>query len=239
MKIKLFLIVILAIVSSCSPEEFDYIPINGKILRAVNGEGIANQTLNIMTRKSTGQGLFSSTKIIDSTYIVTDANGNFSSSLIYENDAFVTIVHSGDEDYLGSGIYKNYSINDPIIIEVDKFIKFKINVKNMDPLDENDFIKIDFFAGLANVRRTKIENFGIENTHNPVEMLPGGGSIGPWEEASWNGMNVNSNIYYSVPESADIFKLYWYKRKGGIESEGFTDNIPFTINQTNTFLFAY
>lgn len=239
MKIAHLLLPIFLMLLSCSSDDGDYANINGTVQRAINGEGIANQSVIVMTRKHTGSGMFSSIKEIDRTELITDANGNFSTSLKSAGDAFVTVVYQGDENYAGSPSFEDYPIGEPVIIAADKYIKFKIFVKNTDPVDENDFIKIDFYAGLANVERTKIENFGIDNTYHPEETLPGGGTSGAWEETSWTGMDVNSIVYYSVPESAEDFKIRWIKKKNGVETDGFTNDIPYKINEINTFSFEY
>ena len=238
MKIKYLLLPLFLILLACSSDDVDYTTVNGRVERAINGDGIANQLVTVMTRKSSGSGLFLTIKELDRKEVVTDANGNFSVALINEVDAFVTIVHQGDEDYSGSASYKDYPMDKPVIIEADKFIKFKVFVKNTNPIDENDFIKIDFFAGLSNVIRTNIENFGIDNTYHPEEPLPGGGTIGPWEETSWTGINVNSIVYYSVPETAEHFKIRWYKKKNGVETDGFTNEIPYNNNEVNPFIFG-
>ncbi len=239
MKITYLLLPIFLILLGCSSDDVDYATINGKVERAINGDGIADQLVTVITRKSYGSGLFAYTKELDRTEVITDVNGNFSVALINDVDAFVTIVHQGDEDYSGSGVFRDYPIDETVIIEVDKFIKFKVFVNNTNPIDENDFIKIDFFAGLSNVKRTKIENFGIDNTYYPEEPLPDGGSIGAWEETSWTGIDVNSIVYYSVPETAEHFKIRWYKKKNGIETDGFTNDIPYNINQVNPISFEY
>src|SRR5690554_1737340 len=171
MKILYIILPILLMISSCSSDDVDYATIDGKVQRAINGNGIANQTVIVMTRKSTGSGLFSTTKELDRKEVITDENGNFSIALINEAGAFVTIVYQGDDDYFGTGIYRDYSIDEPVIIEIDKFIKFKIFVNNTNPFDENDFIKIDFFAGLSNVVRTGIENFGVERSEEHTSEL--------------------------------------------------------------------
>ncbi len=238
MKISHLLLPIFLILVSCSIDD-DYATINGRVQRALNGDGIADQTVIVMTRKHTGSGLFLTYKELDRTEVVTDVNGNFSVALINDVDTFVTIVYEGDEDYSGSGVYIDYLIDEPVIINVDKFIKFKIFVKNTDPIDENDFIKIDFFAGLNNVKRTEIVNFGIDNTYHPEEPLPGGGSFGAYEETSWTGIDVNSTVNYSVPETAESFKIFWYMKKNGIDTDGFTNDIPYNINQVNPFSFDY
>jgi len=230
---------IILITVSCSSDDVDYTNVNGKVERTVNGDGIADQLVTVMTRKSSGSGLFSTTKVLDSAKVITDANGNFSVALANEVDAFVTIVHQGDENYTGSGIWRDYPIDEPVIIKVDKFIKFKILLNNTNPIDENDFIDIDFFAGLSNVVRTGIENFGVNNTYYPEEPLPGGGAIGANEETSWTGTDVNSIVYYSVPETAEDFKIRWFMRKNGTETDGFTEDIPYDLSEVNTYSFEY
>lgn len=239
MKISYLFLSIFLILFSCSSDDAEYAKINGKVQRAINGDGIANQTVIVMTRLYTGSGLFSTIKDLDRTEVITDANGNFSANLKSDANAFVTIVYQGDDDYAGSGSFEDYPMGVPVIIETDKFIKFKVSVNNTNPIDENDFIHIEFYAGLMNVTRTKIENFGVDNTYYPEETLPGGGTIGPTEETSWTGTNVNSIVYYSVPETSEHFKIRWYKRKNGLNTDGFSDEIPNDINQLNSFAFEY
>ncbi|MDO1500504.1 hypothetical protein Q2T40_10225 [Winogradskyella maritima] len=236
---RIYLILsIILITVSCSSDDVDYKIVNGKVERTINGDGIADQLVTVMTRKSSGSGLFSTTKVLDSAKVITDANGYFSVTLANEVDAFVTIVHQGDENYSGSGIWRDYPIDEPVIIKIDKFIKFKILVNNTNPIDENDFIHIDFFAGLSNVIRTRIENFGVDNTYHPEEPLPGG-AIGAYEETSWTGADVNSIVYYSVPETAEDFKVRWFMKKNGVETDGFTEDIPYNLNQINPYSFEY
>ena len=230
---------ILLITVSCSSDDENYTTIDGKVQRAVNGNGIADQLVIVMTRKSNGSGLFATITELDRKEVVTDVNGNFSVALVDDVDAFVTIVYQGDEDYFGTGIFRDYSIDEPVIIETDKFIKFKIIVNNTNPFDESDFINIDFFAGLSNVVRTNIENFGVDNTYHPEEPLPGGGAIGAYEETSWTGTDVNSIVYYSVRETAEDFKIRWYMTKTGIETDGFTNDIPYDIDELNSYSFEY
>ncbi len=237
---KLFLIFsAFLIIVSCFPDDVSYATINGRVQRTINGNGIADQSVIVMTRKLSGYGSFATYQELDSKEVITDENGDFSVALVGEADAIVTIVYQGDDDYFGTGVFRDYSIDEPVIINADKFIKFKIFVNNTNPFDENDFINIDFFAGLSNVVRTGIENFGVDNTYHPEEPLPGGGSYGAYEETSWTGTNVNSIVYYSVRETAEHFKIRWNMKKNGFETDGFTDDIPYVINQVNPFSFDY
>lgn len=234
MKLSYLLIPIVILLASCSSDDVDYVSIQGRVQRTLNGDGIAEQSVTVMTRKAMGSGLWSSIRKLDEKKVVTDENGNFTAELINDVDAFITIAYEGDDDYFGSGIYRNYPINEPVIIGADKFIKFKILVHNSNPVDENDFIHIDFYAGLSNVKRTGIENLGTANIPHPAE-----GNIGAWEETAWTGTNVNSIVYYSVRETAEHFKIRWFRRKNNIETDGFTNDIPYDINQVNTFDFEY
>ncbi len=52
-------------------------------------------------------------------------------------------------------------------------------------------------------------------------------------------MDVNSIVYYSVRETAEHFKIRWYMTKNGVESDGFTDDIPHDINEVNVYSFEY
>ena len=240
MKITYLLLPIFLILLSCSSDDVDYATIDGKVERTLNGDGIPNQKVLVMTSKRVRSGMLGSVKELDRAEVITDADGNFSTSLVVDSDAFISIVHEGDDEYSGSGIVTDYPMGQKVVIKTDKYIKFKIAVKNTDPIDENDFIHIELFGGLlSNVVRTGIENFGVENTQHPKQQLPGGGAIGAWEETSWTGTNVSSNVYYSVGESAEWIKIRWFMKKGGIETDGYSDDIPYDINQVNPFSFDY
>ncbi len=240
MKITYLILPFFLILFGCSSDNvIDHITLYGKVERAINGDGIPDHLVTVRTRKSHGSGLLGTTEELDSKEVVTDVSGNFSVSLVNEDGAFVTITHIGGENYSSSSTYRDYSIDEPILIKVDKLIKFKISVNNTNPINENDYIKIDFFSGLHQAKRTEIENFGIDNTYHPEEPLPGGGSLGAWEETSWTGIDVNSIVYYSVPETADHFKIRWYMTKNGIETDGFTNDIPYDIEEINSYSFEY
>src|SRR5690606_16013146 len=102
MKILYLILPIFFIIASCTSDDIDYVTIHGKIQRAVNGNGIANQSITVMTRKSTGSGLFSIISELDRKEVLTDENGNFSVALVNGVGAFVTVVYQGDEDYFGT-----------------------------------------------------------------------------------------------------------------------------------------
>lgn len=151
---------------------------------------------------------------------------------------FVQVYKEMDDNYSTFEL-KNFNPTDNIILKVNKFLKFKIFVNNMNPFNENDYIYIDFASGNKQSFRTNIENFGIINIHYPSDITPGAGGTGAFEEASWRGINVNSIVYYNVPENADNHKIVWYKRKNGIETSGVSPEIPFQPNQINEYHFDY
>lgn len=215
------------IVSSCklhNIDDEDFAVIEGRVQRAIDETGIANQSVTLTTLKDTGSGLLSNREYFEQKTVTTDEDGNFSALMRSEAGAFVSASYSGDEDFYGSGILRDYSIDEPIIINTDKYIKFKISVTNTDPFDENDFIEIDLYVPGHNVIRTGIENIGVDNTS---------------EETSWTGTNVNSIVSYSVREIADEFKIRWRMVKNGIETTGYTDEIPYDVDQINSFSFDY
>ena len=215
------------IVSSCklhNIDDEDFAVIEGRVQRAIDETGIPNQSVTLITLKDTGSGLLSNREYFEQKTVTTDQDGNFSALMRSEAGAFVSASYSGDEDFYGSGILRDYSIDEPIIINTDKYIKFKISVTNTDPFDENDFIEIDLYVPGHNVIRTGIENIGVDNTS---------------EETSWTGTNVNSIVSYSVREIADEFKIRWRMVKNGIETTGYTDEIPYDVDQINSFSFDY
>lgn len=240
MRASILIFSFLLMLTSCVVDDENYAEINGRIERNATGEGIADQKLVVTTKVIHGSGLFSYTEDIDTREVTTDVNGNFSVTLNAPNNAFVSIyrLEAEDDPYTDFGI-ENFEINEDILIKVDKYVYFKITIKNTAPFDENDYVFVNFFTLPGQSFRTNIENFGVENTMHPAEDLPGGGGVGPYEEASWNGTNVNSIVYYKIPENSEAHKLYWVKRKNGNETIGFTDNIPFIVDEINTYNFEY
>lgn len=227
MKNSIIIICSLFIVSSCKLHNIndeDFAVIEGRVQRAIDETGIANQSVTLITLKDIGSGLLSNREYFEQKTVTTDEDGNFSTLMRSKAGAFVSASYSGDEDFYGSGILRDYSIDEPIIINTDKYIKFKISVTNTDPFDENDFIEIDLYVPGHNVIRTGIENIGVDNTS---------------EETSWTGTNVNSIVSYSVREIADEFKIRWRMVKNGIETTGYTDEIPYDVDQINSFSFDY
>ncbi|UQD56200.1 hypothetical protein [Flavobacterium sp. K5-23] len=204
----------------------------------MNGEGISNQQVLLQINQVHGTGYWSYTTRIDSKEVTTDSNGNFSTSMKNESNTFVSVFKSQDDNYTAFEL-SNFNTNKDIVLKVNKFLKFKIYVNNTNPFDANDYIYIDFFSGNKQSFRTKIENFGIQNKHYPAENLPGGGTTGAFEESSWRGINVNSIVYYNVPENADNYKIYWLKLKNTIESSGVTPEIQFQEDQVNEYNFNY
>lgn len=235
--------IIFYILNSCSKETENYITIKGEVIRELNNEGIGNQKILLKMIKTFNTGYHYTTEI-DSKIIYTDNNGKFTVNMKSDSNTHITAFKYQDDDFEQYGLSEEipnniFQTNSDIIIKVNKLIKFKIYVEHTNPFDNNDFVKIDFFAGNKQSYRTKIENFGVQNTYFPIEYLPGGGSFGAHEDASWTGTNVNSIIYYSVAENADQFKIQWKLRKNSIETTGFTSDLTSYINQVNEFHYNY
>ena len=238
MKTSVLIYTLLLFLISCSNEQENFITIKGRVEREINGQGISNQKVYLVINQSHGSGYWHYTTKIDSKEIITDLNGNFSVLMKNDYNTFVSVFKSQDDNYTSYEL-SNFDLNNDIVIKVHKFLKFKIYVNNTNPFDANDKLYINFNSGNNQNFRTKIENFGVQNVQYPAENLPGGGSIGAYEEASWTGINVNSIVYYNVPENANIYKVYWSKRKNMVEAMGFTPDIPFQTNQLNEYYFNY
>jgi hypothetical protein len=221
---------------SCSKDEDNYVTIRGRVEREINGEGIATQKVLLQINQVHGTGYWSYTTKVDSKDVTTDSNGNFSTSMKNDSNTFVSVAKLRDDNYTANQL-TSFDINKNLILKVNKFLKFKIFVNNTNPFNANDYIYVNFFSGDEQSFRTNIDNFGIINIHYP--STPGAGGSDVFEEASWRGVNVNSIVYYNVPENADTHKVYWLKEKNGIETSGVTLEIPFQENQINEFHFDY
>lgn len=223
---------------SCTKDD-NYITVNGRVEREINGEGIANQTVYLTFGQAHGSGQYGTyTTTIESKLVTTDSNGNFSVSVKSADRMFVKVYKEMDDNYSTFEL-KSFNPSDNIILKVNKFLKFKINVNNANPFDANDGIYIDFVSGNEQSFRTKIENFGVINTHYPSDITPGAGGTGAYEDTSWTGINVNSFVYYNVPENAEFHRVYWNKIKNSISTTGVTPEIPFIENQVNEYQFNY
>jgi hypothetical protein len=235
--IILFSVLFLSLVS-CTNEESNYITVNGRVEREINGEGVPNQLVILIMQQTHGTGYWSYKTEIDYKQVTTDSEGNFSVSMKNDSNTSLSGFKPQDDNYTQFQL-NSVDPNKNIVIKINKFIKFKIYVNNTNPFDVNDFVSISFASGLPQNFRTKIENFGNTNTIHPAENLPGGGGVGAYEDASWKGTNVNSIVYYNVPENADNHKIVWYKQKNGTETKGVSPEIPFQPNQINEYHFDY
>jgi hypothetical protein len=218
---------------SCSNNEDNYVTIRGRVEREVNGEGISNQKVLLEINQVHGTGYWSYTSKVDSKEVTTDSNGDFSTSMKNESNTFVSVIKLRDDNYTAYQL-TSYDINKNLILKVNKFLKFKIFVNNTNPFNANDYVYVNFFSGDEQSFRTNIENFGVHN--NFTIATTGDPSI---KDTSWNGTNVNSIVYYNVPENADTHKVNWQKEKNGIETSGVTLEIPFQENQINEYHFDY
>lgn len=238
MKNLIIIFFLTVFVSGCTNDDSDYTTIKGRVERDLTGQGISNQKIHLTIRQAKGSGTWAYSVEIDSKEVFTDENGEFSISMKNTNDTYATAYKYMDENYSTFEL-ASFPIDNDIIIKVDKFIKFKIFVNNTNSFDENDLVLIDFFSGNKQNFRSAIENFGSDNLHYPAENLPGGGGTGAYEVASWTGINVDSIVYYSVPENADTFKIMSTVKKNGVETTSFTNTIPFEIDQINEYHFEY
>lgn len=232
MKYLLLIAGIFLILSGCTEDE-DYFVVNGRLEKAINGEGVPNEIIKLRVEQHWGSGLISGKREIDYKEVTTDSNGNFSA--LMKNDSNIYIFAHKRQTDLSSGFDGTFDPYDSIIIKTNNFVKFEVTVKNTTPFDSNDYIKVGFYTSPSQNFRTEIENFGVENIHHPED----GSGVAAWDESSWIGKNVNSILYYNVPENSSICKIIWTKRKNGVETEGISENIPFEADQINEYSFEY
>lgn len=220
----------------CSEDE-TYFTVKGRVEREINGEGVSNRTVYLKIDKIHVSGSWSSTTEIDSKQVTTDSDGNFSIAMKDDSHIVITAYTPQDDNY--TSFEANFAPNNNVILKVNRFEKFRVFVNNTNPFDSNDYINIDFFSSNVQSFVSEIQNFGIQNIHHPAEILPGGGGTGAYEETAWIGINVNSFVIYNVPENANSHKIFWRKKRNGIQTEGITATIPFQPNQINDYNFNY
>ena len=225
-------------------ENFHTNKARGKVVRELTNENLAGKTIFLKSVKVYGTGHSSYSKIIDSKEVTTNAEGTFELDMKNSDNTYLTVYKYSDDNYSGFGASEafpgnEFSPNDEVLIKIQKFIKFRINLKNTTPVNDDDYVNVNFIYSTGQTIRTQILNFGIPNIIYPAENLAGGGQIGPRVESAWQGMNVNSAIFYSVSEDSQIFKLYWEKKKNGIVEKGVTNEIQNNINIVNEYDFNY
>lgn len=225
MKPIYLLFIALIILTSCSTDDDHYATVTGRVERKLNQQIVAGHEVTVRTAKMEGSGLFSRQIILDEETVITDTNGDFAVDLKTATNAYVIITHNGGEDFSGSGIFTNYSIDAPVIIKVEKYYKVHVRVRNDSPYDAVDYLSIRTTASslpvATGVRVNKITNLGIAN-QDYVETYAQNGYYG---STVWEGENVNSIIEYNVPETAEWFKILWFKRKNGIGTDHSSENI--------------
>jgi hypothetical protein len=235
---SVLLCLIVSLISSCAKDDPEYVTLQGRVVRDVTGEGIPNQRVLLTTNQPMEVGNRFYSAELDKKEVITDANGDFRMTMKSCPDYFVSVYKFPDDTYQEFFLQNSrktalFDANHNLILRVDKFLKYKIHVQNTAPVDTNDYVDIDIFSGLQE-SRTKIENFGSRNT-----LYPADGDFGAREETSWKGPNVQSIIYYNVPESSSFVKLMWTKRKKGIQSSGFSEELPQDPDQVNAYQFNY
>jgi hypothetical protein len=216
---------------SCTNDDH-FTTVKGRVEREMTGEGIPNQKVTLWMKQN-HPGVWSYSTEIDSKIVTTDSDGNFSVSMKTDSNVLVTVYTNGNGNY--TEFQNTFTLEENIILKVNKFLKFKIYVNNTNPINANDYVHVDFFSGGKQSFRTKIENFGILNAHYPND----GGGIGDHEDTTWWGENVHSIVYYNVPENAEAHNIFWIKEKNSIKTDGITAEIPFQENQTNEYHFDY
>lgn len=236
---NIYLCLLLSIFSSCSKDEPEYVTLHGRVVRDLTGEGIPNQRVNLTTNQPIEAGNRYYSKELDKKEVITDANGDFRITMKSCPDYFVTVFTYPDENYQDFFLQNSrqtalFDANHNLILRVDKFLKYKIHVQNTAPVDTNDVVNIDMYSQ-PQATRTKIENFGSRNILRPAD----GTGVPEQEETSWKGPNVNSIIYYNVPESSGQVKLKWSKQKNGILSSDFSEELARDPEQVNEFPFNY
>lgn len=237
MKHTLFILTIFLSLLGCTPEDDDF-TVQGRLQREANGEGVANRIVYLEVYEHRGGSTpWAFNQQIDSLTVMTDANGNFKVKMDLPSDGFVSAYSPENDTY--HFYEKNFDTNEPIILNVQKYLKFKVYVNSTNPFDDNDFVHVDAFSADSQSFMTGIENFGADNVYYPEENWPGGGGIGGAEASAWYGTNVNSIVYYSVPENTEYVKLHWYKRKNGVNTEGFSPEIPYQVDAVNEYHFEY
>ena len=234
MKATLIILSLFFFITSCSVEDDKVFTINGRVVRELTGEGLANQKVSIETMVV--RGTFPYTYVVDleRKEVLTNIDGTFSVQVKGGDNYIYSTYKAEDENYSASEL-QNFYFTEQAILKVHKFLKFKVYVNNTNPFDASDFIHVGFYTGNANSYVNGIENFGAANVYYPAQS----DGTGALEETSWYGTNVNSIIYFSTVEIAENFKLYWQKRKNGIDTSGFTENLPSEIDVVNEYHFDY
>ena len=233
----------LAFLNSCTKNEesvyFYTTKISGKVIREVTNQPISGITLYLEIVKIHGSGYASYKETIDVRNVITDQSGKFEVSLRNSTNTYLIIRKELDDIYGAYGGGQNFASDQnytsiDLTVKLQKFINFKINVKNTAPVNNEDYIDVSFAYDGGQALRKEILNYGIPNIVYPAQ-----GGFGERIETAWLGMNVNSTIFYSVTEDSNYYKIYWQKRKNGISTQGVTTDIPYDINILNEYNYNY
>ena len=147
-KITLFIGIIILLIS-CTDDD-KYVTINGKVERIINGDGIPGQIVNLKVRQAHGSGQYGTYFTdIELKQVTTDSNGKFSVIVKSADRMFVEVFKSSDENYATFEL-KSFNPNNNIILGIHKYVKFKVYVKNINPFDSNDYIKINWRYNILN-----------------------------------------------------------------------------------------
>lgn len=234
MKATLIILSLFSLLIGCSLDDETTVTVNGRVERELTGEGIGNQKIIIYVDQVRGPSSYRYSVEIDRKEVITNSDGSFSAKVRGGgNNTSFGIYKPQDDEYESSQSPGNFYLNEYAVLKANKLVKYKVFVNNTTPFNNEDFISVNFFSK-GNSYVDGIENFGADNVYHPLED-----GIGPIEETAWHGTDVNSIIYFSVSENTPYFKLRWYKKKDGIKTEGFAENLPSEIDVLNEYHFDY
>lgn len=212
-------VLIVALVSNACRQEIDenLFNVKGKVINEITKVGIPAYEFTLLEQETTGSGIFSIVKVVNSKAIKTDANGNFNVAIDVKSNSNGFEFSSGMTDNYtpiqnSRHVFNNINLlSEALLFNVRNWEKLEIKVKNTQPFDENDEIRVSVFEDNTHYIGqfiTKITNNGVKN-------------IGPGYPASdnglnphWIGKNVDSKIYFNLQNGTQYTIFYDVKKNG-------------------------
>ncbi|CAL2081091.1 hypothetical protein [Tenacibaculum sp. 190524A05c] len=217
----------------------------GKAVDNVTNEPVSNIEIDYEVCNPRGSGIFGICVTKDEGMTLTDENGEFSVLVHYEekDNSLKFFTRSKNINYQANSLQQGYSIeklmNDGLPdIKVNRYASIKITVRNTNPFNEEDNIRVGYFRDdEESLRRYGLVRQSLINYENTNVFYDNGNTVTSILE--WNGVNVHSVVEGKVNGAYRKVYLDYTIKKNGVYENKRTEAITLSPDIVNEYLIEY
>jgi hypothetical protein len=239
-----FAIVILLNTGCTKTNSLNSFNLQAKVVSQLTNQAIPGAKIYIrVASKESISGIFVHVTLLDSFTVVSDNSGNISCRIKYNNDPNISVEFNKVDDTYSTGFFfqrteyliselKNLTL---LTFYVRKYANLKINVKNINPLNDNDAIDLYISQDSTHYYNNiidSIHNFRVMN--QPLVYPAANDGRNPY----WIGKDVNSTIYGKIQEGT-TYQITWEVSRNGVHTINKSLRLKTSINSLNLYDILY